>query len=187
MPEVRKNKQGRTLCPHNKTKQTCKECKGAGICDCGKIKYYCRKCKGGGFCIHDKQKRCCRECVGTYICEHNRRKPYCKQCGGLPVAVKEIYWSAKRRSREENVPFNITKEYVLKLVGDGVCPVLGIKYDLTSSKPVNASMTLDKIIPSLGYIIGNCAIISRLANTIKSNATSEQVQRVADWMKINGA
>lgn len=85
------------------------------------------------------------------------------------------------------MPFSITKDYILKLIGDGICPVLGIRYDLTSCKPVDASMTLDKIIPSLGYVNGNCAVISKLANTIKSNANSKQVRRVADWMASHGA
>ncbi len=180
------NKRHYKPCPHGKNKHTCKGCKGSGICECGKIRYYCRKCKGGGFCEHGVQKRGCHDCVGTYICEHDRRRDYCKQCGGFPVAVKQLYWAAKARSRKENIPFSITKEDILKLIGDGICPVLGVRYDLTSCKSVDASMTLDKIIPALGYVDGNCAVISHLANTIKSNASSEQVRRVSDWMALHG-
>jgi hypothetical protein len=34
---------------------------------------------------------------------------------------------------------------------------------------------LDKIIPELGYVKGNVRIISTLANTMKSNATKDQL------------
>jgi len=173
-------------CPHGREKWTCKECKGGGICPCGKVKYYCKTCKGGGLCEHGRHKRGCHLCVGTYICEHDRRKHYCKECMGLPAAVKQLYWAAKRRAREEKVPFDITKEYIRKLIGDGVCPVFGVSYNLTSRKSVYNSMTLDKLNPKLGYVVGNCAIISRLANNIKSSATSAQVYRVANWMALNG-
>jgi hypothetical protein len=33
---------------------------------------------------------------------------------------------------------------------------------------------------------GNVAVISRFANNVKSNATSEQVVRVAAWMQGRG-
>ena len=34
---------------------------------------------------------------------------------------------------------------------------------------------MDKIIPELGYVKGNVRIISTLANTMKSNATKDQL------------
>jgi uncharacterized protein YejL (UPF0352 family) len=45
----------------------------------------------------------------------------------------------------------------------------------------DGSPQLDRLVPELGYVVGNVAVISRLANTIKSNATPQQIRAVADW------
>jgi len=43
--------------------------------------------------------------------------------------------------------------------------------------------SMDKIIPALGYVKGNIQIISMRANRIKSNATTEELRLVADYMQ----
>jgi hypothetical protein len=93
---------------------------------------------------------------------------------------------AKQRAKRDGLPFSITSKDILELIGDGHCPVFGICYDVSSNKSTDASATLDKIIPSLGYVKGNCAVISRRANYIKSNATVSEIRRVADWMEKIG-
>jgi hypothetical protein len=45
------------------------------------------------------------------------------------------------------------------------------------------SPTLDRTIPDLGYVPGNIDIISQRANVIKNDATPEEVQMVADYMR----
>ncbi len=94
-----------------------------------------------------------------------------------------MYKGAKARAKKDDLPFTITKEDILKLIGDGVCPVLKVPYDLTSNKITDRTFNLDRFIPSLGYTKENCVVMSSLANRIKSNATTEQVCRVAAWMK----
>lgn len=57
---------------------------------------------------------------------------------------------------------------------DGKCPVLGI--DLTTP-------SLDKIIPALGYVPGNIAVISMKANMLKGDETDPEVfRKIADWL-----
>jgi hypothetical protein len=46
-----------------------------------------------------------------------------------------------------------------------------------------ASPTLDKIIPELGYVRGNIAVISHRANRIKSDATLAEVLKLAAWLE----
>lgn len=43
-------------------------------------------------------------------------------------------------------------------------------------------MSLDRIVPSLGYVPGNVAVISHRANRIKSDATADELRAVADWL-----
>ena len=97
--------------------------------------------------------------------------------------AKLMHYKAPERSIRENIPFDITIEDVLELIGNGVCPVFGTPYDLSARKITNASASLDKFIPNLGYVKENCAVISYLANRIKTNATVKQIRQVLDWME----
>ena len=87
------------------------------------------------------------------------------------------YWKIRclhlgNSARSAGVPFNITHE---DLVTPNVCPVLGIPIFRGASKPGPNSPSVDRIIPALGYVKGNVRVISYLANTMKQNATPEQL------------
>lgn len=87
---------------------------------------------------------------------------------------KRLLWAAKRRAKEENVPFDLV-ESDIKI--PEFCPYLGIT--LTNTAPRGSKResvaSLDKIVPSLGYVKGNIEVMSQQANTMKSNATKEQL------------
>lgn len=64
------------------------------------------------------------------------------------------------------------------------CPLLGIKLQRGTGKGrvLPNSPTLDKIIPALGYVPGNVMVISHRANSIKRDATLEELQAlVQNW------
>jgi len=86
-------------------------------------------------------------------------------------------WScAKHRAALLKMPFNI--EYT-DIVIPKFCPVLGLRLESTkrrSSGPQPQSPTLDKIIPELGYVKGNVWVISARANSLKNDATLEELQ-----------
>lgn len=63
------------------------------------------------------------------------------------------------------------------------CPVLGIPLRPGDGVSHDGSPQLDRLVPELGYVSGNVAVISRLANTIKQNATPQQIRAVADWFE----
>lgn len=67
------------------------------------------------------------------------------------------------------------------------CPALGIPlFKATGAKAQGPnSPTLDRIVPELGYVRGNVRVISARANQIKSNATPEELLRVACYFKEN--
>jgi hypothetical protein len=112
---------------------------------------------------------------------------YCKACRH-PRSVehyktisheKLIVQRARSRANRSGIPFDITEEDIF--IHD-VCPVLGIKLSTPGGKIVDSTPSIDKIIPALGYVKGNVIIISNKANRIKSNATADEIRRVADWL-----
>lgn len=87
--------------------------------------------------------------------------------------------SAKCRAKANGLPFNLTIEDISI---PEVCPVLGLPL-LSGPQVRDASPTLDRIIPQLGYTSGNVIVISMLANRIKSNATPDQIIQVGEFYK----
>lgn len=86
---------------------------------------------------------------------------------------------ARKRSRTNGTLFAIKDEDVLI---PKFCPVLGIRLEAGKGKLHDNSPTLDRIIPELGYVPGNVAVISWRANRIKNVGTGEEHRKVADWM-----
>ncbi len=86
----------------------------------------------------------------------------------------------KRKAREKNLSCNLKKS---DLIFPTHCPILGLKLRFRGG---DNSPSLDRLDPKKGYDAGNVNIISNLANRIKSNATSEQLMKVALWLEKNG-
>lgn len=86
---------------------------------------------------------------------------------------------AKKRAAENNLPFSLKIEDIL--IPD-ICPALGIPIVRNKKHMQSTSPTLDKIVPELGYVPGNVAIISLKANRMKSNGTASEHRKIADWM-----
>jgi len=92
---------------------------------------------------------------------------------------KTMVDNARRRAKLKGLAFDITFE---DIVIPNVCPVLGIPLYVTTGHPKANSPSLDKYIPSKGYIKGNIHIISQRANLMKNDATTEEVIKLMEWM-----
>ena len=93
---------------------------------------------------------------------------------------------ARKRSTEQNLNFDITKEYLESILTEK-CPIFNTEFVFNGNKvSKNESPSLDKIDPKKGYVKGNVAIISMKANVIKQNASSEDIYKVANWLKNKG-
>lgn len=72
--------------------------------------------------------------------------------------------------------FNIKPE---DIIVNEYCPFLGVKIDYRTFPRktfVNNTHSFDRIVNSKGYVKGNVWIVSRLANTMKNEATDEQLK-----------
>lgn len=66
------------------------------------------------------------------------------------------------------------------------CPILGVKlipYGKDLKARTNNSATIDRIIPSRGYVRGNIQVISFRANRIKNNATLDELKAIIAYME----
>ena len=59
------------------------------------------------------------------------------------------------------------------------CSVLGLLLKVTGSR--DQRPTIDRIDNTKGYVPENIAVISWKANRLKSNATTEELQKLAQW------
>jgi hypothetical protein len=87
---------------------------------------------------------------------------------------------AKHRAKEKGLDCTIThNDFEIP----EFCPATGIKLEIGVGKLHDASPTLDRFIPALGYVPGNVVVISYKANRIKNNGTAKDLENVAKWMK----
>lgn len=88
----------------------------------------------------------------------------------------KTWTSAKKRSREKNLPFDLTVAFINGMFNssDGYCPVL--KTPITETNP----LSIDRIIPELGYVETNVRLISYRANVLKNNATIQEIELILE-------
>lgn len=88
--------------------------------------------------------------------------------------------SARHRAKKRGLEFNITKNDIT--IPD-TCPVFGTTLYSSKGHVTDNSPTLDRIDNSKGYIKGNIQVISHRANSIKRDATIEELEKIIEYMK----
>jgi len=97
---------------------------------------------------------------------------------------KYMFSNAYSRAKKNNIPFNLTEDYLKSIYpSDMICPVLGFEMSvgLDENGRSDTSPSLDRIIPEKGYVQGNVVVVSMRANTLKRDATLEEIRKVADF------
>lgn len=109
---------------------------------------------------------------------------FCKICDSQRVYTtdkrKVLYNSAKKRAKDKNLEFSITLDDIILPIN---CPILNIELKFNEGKAMDNSYSIDRIDSNKGYIKGNIQIISFKANTIKSNASLNEIKMVYEYMK----
>lgn len=91
---------------------------------------------------------------------------------------RAMYNMAKKRAREAGVPFTITHEDIWI---PEKCPVFGVAFAPFACGLAWNSPSMDRIVPELGYTPDNIVIVSHLANRCKSDASPDELRRIADF------
>ncbi len=133
----------------------------------------CAKCGADDWRLDDGKYRCkpCRIRAG---------REYRRNTLTGPLTV---WRSARKRAKKTGRDFEISVVDVERVwPRDNLCPILGTRLAVGAMRDRNNSPSLDRIRSDKGYVVGNIAVISFRANQIKSDATVDEVQRVALWM-----
>lgn len=112
----------------------------------------------------------CKTCYASFAKELNRRD-----------IGKRLLQAAKSRAIKAGIAFDLTVEDIAPLPAR--CPVFGIELKRSSVDDRDASYTIDRFDNDRGYVRGNVAVISWLANRLKSDGTAAKLARIAEWMR----
>lgn len=96
----------------------------------------------------------------------------------------QMLMAAKARAKKANVPFDLTEK---DIIVPTYCPVFGVKLErsLGSRGGGPCSPSLDRIVPSLGYVPGNIVVVSLRANRAKSDLSAEELAALAAFYCSN--
>ena len=125
-----------------------------------------------------------RMVMGYYWRNNKWNLKLCKATNTFEMQIEEMFKGALQRARKNNLPFDIDTPY-LKSIAKQTCPIFDIQlnWGMSPNGSVKSnSPSLDKVIPEWGYIKGNVAIISFIANKIKQDVTYNDLYKVADWL-----
>ena len=84
------------------------------------------------------------------------------------------------RARKLGMEHNLTIEDII--IPEN-CPILDIKLFVSDNPQNYNSPTLDRIDNTKGYIKGNVIVVSWRANSLKSNASLQEIQKVANFYR----
>jgi hypothetical protein len=87
---------------------------------------------------------------------------------------------ARQNAKRKGLPYSIKAKSIMI---PECCPILGIRLKRAKGHFDDASPSLDKKIPKLGYVEGNVQVISAKANVMKNNASPDELRRFAAWIR----
>jgi len=148
--------------------------------DKGETKKSCRKCQEHSKRTYAQDPE--RSILRATKSQKNRRDAICayKRDQIRKHPERYLHHSARTRARRRGIPFDLS---VNDIRIPENCPVLGVPLTINDGNCGPNSPSLDRIVPDLGYVRGNVVVISHKANTIKSNATLDELRLVLRFLE----
>lgn len=122
----------------------------------------------------------------------NREKYYksIKQKYKFIDYLKFLLESCIYRAKKNNIPYDSIKnlcEHLKPIYSEMKCECCKKELVSNDKRHKHNSPSIDRIIPELGYVVGNVAILCWECNRLKNNATPEKLFQIATWYqkKIN--
>ncbi len=137
-------------------------------------------CKRQGECSRELKRRW-NNCLTEEQREEYRRR-YRDRDASPEGHFRKLFQQAKTRAKNAGVPFDLTQETIPPV--PDMCPCCDIMLKRDPKGPWRNQPSLDRIIPEAGYVLGNIQWLCRRCNQIKSNASPEELMRIA--LFVNG-
>lgn len=122
-------------------------------------------------------------CPKEYLEANRIYRRYCE----MLTPLKTHFDKLKRGAKKRRIKFTITFDYFRNLVlANPVCPVFGWKLDYSKGFKggiLPNSMSVDRIDSNIGYIEGNIQILSYRANTLKWDATLDELEKLVNFLQ----
>jgi hypothetical protein len=102
------------------------------------------------------------------------------QATRITIPWRSLLHSAAERAKKKQVPFSLTKEWALEN-WTGRCAITNIPFGigLRTSGPKTFSPSIDRIVPSLGYVPENCRFVLWAVNAFKYDGNDEDMIAIA--------
>lgn len=139
-------------------------------------------------CTKDGKTGQCKECMTAYRKRNaEKAKKYAKKYreGNRDIVNKKkreayknlevrqkLLSQCRNRALRKGIPFNLDIEDII--IPD-ICPLLEVNFILGTKGNYEYTYSLDRIENDKGYIKGNVQVISKKANSMKNNATKEEL------------
>lgn len=181
-------KRSNVKCGYNSTCKDCEKEKGKSrirvpsFNDKGEL--YCHTCKtykpvsefytGSGIKCRENYSLECKEC------ESKRKKIAwaSKQKGNKEFFLKHLLYGCKTRALREKLPYNLDAEFIAQLYNEQneKCALSNLKMSTTVQSGKNPyNVSIDRIVPELGYVKGNVRLVCSHVNMMRSNLEDEQL------------
>jgi hypothetical protein len=115
---------------------------------------------------NEKHYRGCKTCEKKLFNEFRKNNPHISHLS-----------NAKQRAKKFGLEYDLDKEWFYSSLTEH-CPVFGTKFSDGKN-----NVSIDRIIPERGYIKSNCRLISHRANTIKNDATLEELKLLVQYLE----
>lgn len=112
----------------------------------------------------------CRICINDWMKAHYRKNP-----------AWSMWRRAYARAAKKGWEFNLTVEDLMPLPTH--CPVFGTPLRLSEGPQDPHAYSLDRIDNKQGYVRGNIVVMSYRANRLKNDATADEHEAIAAWMR----
>lgn len=96
---------------------------------------------------------------------------------------KHKYYYIKIKANRHNIKFDLTPEY-LESIWTGKCAVSGQTIYLYNDRREEDHAELDRTDPSLGYVKGNVAWLSRKYNRKKGDLNESDIRVLANYLQF---
>lgn len=110
-----------------------------------------------------------------------QRRYYRQSLTGTPEKkIRALLQLAKQRAKRDGADFSVT---LADIEITTHCPMLGLAFAWDNSIRQDNSPSIDRIENHLGYVPGNVWLVSNRANSIKRDATAEELRMMVSALE----